>query len=60
METIRKVYQVKETVIRKDEGRIQTMIFDFKDGEWVYYTPNAQTHTVEQLERILEKLKSFV
>lgn len=56
-----KVYEVtlvRETIIRTEDN--QKIIYEQNDsGEWVYHAPNAQTHTVEYLEAILQKLKEL-
>lgn len=51
--------KIKEVVIREEDK--ETLIFDYneKDNSWVYHAPNAQNHTIEQVEKILAKLKEL-
>lgn len=54
------VLEVRKTFIRKEEKSVQKIIFEKKeDGHWEYLAPNAQSHTVEELELILAELKKL-
>ena len=52
-------FKIKEIVTREEDK--ETIIFDFdgEKGKWVYHAPNAQNHTEEQVEIILNKLKEL-
>ena len=54
-----KCFKIKEIVSREEDN--QTIIFDYNEEskKWVYHAPNAQDHTEEQIEVILNKLKEL-
>lgn len=52
-----KVFQIKHVIKREEDG--EKIIFNKEDNGWVYHAPNAQNHTVEQLEIITIKLKKL-
>lgn len=64
MEIKTKVFEVRQTAMREDVKK-ERLIFELKEyentgeSEWVYHAPNAQDHTQEQVEIILEKLKEL-
>jgi K+/H+ antiporter YhaU regulatory subunit KhtT len=51
------VFQIRKVVEREEDG--ETIIFEKKEDGWVYHAANAQDHTIENLETILEKLKEL-
>jgi hypothetical protein len=61
MKEITRVLEVRKSFSRKgiDDKIEQTIIFEKKDDVWVYHAPNAQNHTIAQLETILEELKKM-
>lgn len=55
-----KVIEVQKVFTRETtEEKSERIIFEMKDGVWVYHAPNAQDHTIEQLELILSELKKL-
>jgi vacuolar-type H+-ATPase subunit H len=52
-------FKIKEIITREEDK--QTIIFDYDEEtkKWVYHAPNAQDHTEEQVETILNKLKEL-
>ncbi len=58
MKLKKRVFEVKQIHTRTEETVENTIILQLNEaGEWVYLAPNAQTHTIEQLEVIIDKLK---
>ena len=59
-----KVFEVRRTYLREDIFK-ERIIFELKEyeatseSEWIYISPNAQEHTQEQLEVILELIKEL-
>ena len=46
-----------ERIVREEDK--QVIAFIKKEDRWIYHAPNAQEHTVEQLEIIVTKLKEL-
>jgi len=56
----KKVYEIKrETVRTKTDKERIIFIRDDEDTKWLYHAPNAQNHTEEQVEEILDKLREL-
>ena len=59
-----RVFEVRKTFVR-EEVTTDRIIFELrqdektKESEWIYIAPNAQEHTQEQVETILQKLKEL-
>ena len=64
MKENRKVFEVRRIYLREDIVK-DRIIFELKEyestgkSEWVYIAPNAQEHSQEQLEVILERIKEL-
>lgn len=58
-ETIR-TYEVSKTIVNEDTEKDRfSLDYDEDLKRWVYHAPNAQLHTVEQLQIIVDKLKEL-
>lgn len=57
MKELKRTFEVRRTVLREIDS--EKIIFEKYEDQWIYHAPNAQNHTVEQLEIILSKLKEL-
>lgn len=60
MNETKRVYEVSKIFERatSDESK-ERIVFEKTETGWVYHAPNAQNHTIEQLEEILSELKKL-
>ena len=59
MKEVKRTFEVRKTITRKDIESDIRFTLEFNGVEWVYNAPAHQNHTVNQLMAILEKLKEL-